>query len=119
MDSHEDIEACPLCSTLAISSTPIGSEATSMVFSLAQNEGKLDAIRRWSSDTRQLDPEEGSQDGNPPSCDLCRLITDLDRHWSGLETAAPQTFPQRYSYTCSPNTLRICVDEGKHTNHAR
>ena len=120
MDSHEE---CPICSTLPISSTPIGSEATSVVFSLAQHEEKLDAIRqwsrsRWSASTTPLGRDERSQEGNHRSCDLCRLITDLDRHWLGLETTAPHKISPSYSSTCSPNTLKICVDEGKHTCHA-
>jgi hypothetical protein len=88
MDEREK-EECPVCSILPLSTTPTRLEAQPMVFSLSEHESKIDGIREYSSGT------------DPPLCDLCRLITDLDYDWLGLEKTS--WLAHTYFQTCIPS----------------
>ena len=96
MDEREK-EECPVCSILQLSTTPTRLETQPMVFSLSEHESKIDAIRECSART------------GPLPCDLCRLITDLDYDWLGLEKTSwlAHTYFQICIPLCSSQNLTL------------
>jgi hypothetical protein len=88
----------------------LGTRNPLIVFSLAQHELRLD-MKIWLD---EVDPRSDMFH----SCDLWRLIIDLDYFRNNGKWGDGYDETSRaYNSTCQPNALRICVEQGEHLEY--